>query len=143
MPHSFVRDDFLGGSESRCAEMTPGAYGFQEYFLGGDYYSAATWRGPAFISKSGDHRIVANNATPCCENSKHVKTLTRHGRPVPAYNVSRNGTNRVCTPPQCDETEVFFESGTFPLDVYSPAAAICGIAECRPGLDYCPRLCAP
>ena len=143
MPHSFVRDDFLGGSESRCAEMTPGAYGFQEYFLGGDYYSAATWRGPAFISKSGNHRIVANNATPCCENSKHVETLTRNGRPVAAYNVSRNGTNRVCTPPQCDETEVFFESGVFPLDVYSAAAAICEIAECRPGLDYCPRLCAP
>eukprot|EP01052_Picozoa_sp_SAG31_P061692 SAG31_NODE_20757_length_566_cov_0.676660_1_plen_121_part_01 len=37
---------------------------------------------------------------------------------------------------------MFYECGEFPLDVYSPAAAICGIAECRPDLEYCPRLCA-
>ena len=112
-----------------------------QYFYGGNYYSSATWRGPAYTSKSGKHRVIASDASSCCEDSTRVLTLTKDGKPVTPYNVSRNGTNRICRPPQCDETEVFFECGEFPLDVYSPAAAICGIADCRPGRDFCPRLC--
>jgi beta-glucosidase len=42
-----------------------------------------------------------------------------------------------------DEVEVFFNCGEFPLDEYSPAAEICGIAKCPPTDAFCPRLCAP
>ena len=131
----FIRDDFLGGPElSHCAQMTPGAYSFMEYFYGNNYYSAATWRGPAYTAQSGK-TVVASNASPCCASLSNVWS------PTVGKNVSRNETNRVCTPPQCDQTEVFFEDGVFPLDLYSPAATICGIADCRPNETFCNRLC--
>lgn len=135
----FVRDDFLGGPDtSQCGVMPVGAYSFQEYFLGGDFYTAATWRGPVFSASTGsqDDSVHAVDAVECCFDLKHV--WSPGGR-----NVSLNNTNRICRPPDCDEVEVFFAGGIFPLDQYSDRADSCGVRECRATEDFCPRVGSP
>jgi hypothetical protein len=99
----FVRDDYLGGSvSSQCDQMSPGAYSFQEYFFGGNYYSAATWRGPAYYTKSGEHRLIATDAAPCCGMEHDIWSPPGSaGGGIHGRNVSRNETNRICRPPDC------------------------------------------
>lgn len=86
---------FIGsaGLQSDCAQLVPKAGAFQEYFKGGDFYSAAEWRGPYL-----DGDIVAFDALSDC-GTKIPSNVSDGGagRPHVFFQHGR-GTHRGCDP---------------------------------------------
>merc|ERR1712039_1052431 len=74
----FIDAHELPHTVEECTVLSPSSVSFQEYYLGGNFYAAADWRGP-FLNHDPDRQIdglVAFDASSDCGNATYPSNVS-------------------------------------------------------------------